>query len=405
MPGRVEAPVDVSDSLQQKRPPLWTRDFILICIYNLIIFISFQMLMPTIPVYVAALGGNDEIIVGLVTGFFTVSAVLVRPWAGQGLDRYGRLGIWLVGAAVFVLAVVGYNWALTIPLLLALRVIHGAGWGVVTTAGATAATDLIPPPRRGEGMGFFGLGANLGMAVGPAMGFFLVTWLGFPTLFWSSAALALVGLLLITAIRLPEVHVKKGGSAPALWEPTAVKPALLVFFATFVYGGVATFIILYGLQQGIPNPGIFFTVYAITLIITRPVTGALFDCYGHRVVLIPGFLLLGAGMVILSLTANLLTFLAAAVISGLGFGFIHPALQALAVARCAPNRRGAAQATFTASFDVGIGIGSVLLGALAQFIGYSDMYLAAAGMAVIGLLVYLMVGISPLKRFSGNTKT
>ncbi|MFZ5900523.1 MAG: MFS transporter, partial [Bacillota bacterium] len=179
----------------QKRPSLWTRDFALVCLFNLAIFISFQMLMPTIPVYVDRLGGNQAVI-GLVTGIFTVSSVALRPWTGLGLDRYGRRGIWLAGTLVFVLAVAGYNWALSIALLMMLRVVHGAGWGILTVSAATAATDLVPPPRRGEGMGFFGLGANLGMAVGLAdslaafLGAAVVGGLGFGSLHPALQALA-----------------------------------------------------------------------------------------------------------------------------------------------------------------------------------------------------------------------
>lgn len=380
-----------SDGFAGERPVLWTRDFILICLYNVVIFVSFQMLMPTIPVFVDSLGAG-KIVVGSVVGVFTLSSVLVRPWTGRGLDVYGRRGIWVLGALVFILAVIGYNWALTIPLLLALRLIYGGGWGVITTAAATAATDLIPLSRRGEGMGFFGLGTNLSLAFGPAIGFFLAKAYGFPVLFWTSAALAALALVLMLTIRLPGVMAKKGGPPPALWEPTAFKPAVLMFFGTFTLGGVVTFIALYGAQHGITNVGIFFTTYAVTLVLTRPTAGALYDRYGHKSVLTAGFIFLSAGMVFLSLTANLVTFLAAAVVTGFGFGAMHPALQALAVARCVPHRRGAAQATFTTAFDLGIGTGSVSLGLLAQFVGYSGMYLASAGVALIGLLVYLLNG-------------
>jgi len=382
----------VPDGTPQKRPSLWTRDFALVCLFNLAIFISFQMLMPTIPVYVDRLGGNQAVI-GLVTGIFTVSSVALRPWTGLGLDRYGRRGIWLAGTLVFVLAVAGYNWALSIALLMMLRVVHGAGWGVLTVSAATAATDLVPPPRRGEGMGFFGLGANLGMAFGPAVGFAVVNRFGFPNLFWASAVLAALASLLIFVVRLPEVRRGQGAPPPALWEPTAVKPALLMSFATFIWGGVATFIALHAAEHGIANAGVYFTAYAVTLLLTRPTMGALFDRCGHRVVLVPGFLLLGISMVILGLADSLAAFLGAAVVGGLGFGSLHPALQALAVATCAPTRRGAAQATFTASFDLGIGVGAVALGLLAQFTGYGGMFLASAGMALAGLVTYLAVGV------------
>ncbi|MDI6710391.1 MAG: MFS transporter [Thermoanaerobacterales bacterium] len=383
-PGAAASPAGAGGA----RPVLWTRDFTLICIYNLVIFVGFQMLMPTVSVYVDAMGGS-RLIVGLVTGIFTVSSVAVRPLTGLGLDRHGRRGIWLVGAAVFTLAVAGYNGAATVALLLVLRVIHGVGWGIVTTSAATVATDLVPLPRRGEGMGFFGLGANLGMAVGPILGFFAANHYGFPALFWSTAVLSLLALLVITTIRVPPVRARHGGPPPALWEPSALKPSLVMYFATFTWGGVTTFIALHAGQHGITNAGVYFTVYAITLMLARPTMGMLFDRYGHRVVIIPGLILLSAGMAILGLATNLPMFLAAAVVSGLGFGAIHPALQALAVAACAPTRRGAAQATFTSSFDLGIGSGAVLLGFLAQFAGYQWMYMASAGVALAGLAVYL----------------
>lgn len=379
--------VSAPDTAENTRPVLWTRDFALVCLYNLIIFISFQMLMPTIPVYVDALGGSG-VVVGLVTGIFTVSAVAIRPWTGLRLDGHGRRGIWLAGAAIFTLAVLGYNWAYTIVLLLMLRIVHGFGWGIVTTSAATVATDLMPLPRRGEGMGFFGLGANLGMAVGPAIGFFAANRYGFPFLFWTAAVISLLALLVVTTIRVPRVRPTRGGPAPALWEPSAVKPSLVMYFATFTWGGVATFIALHAGEHGISNAGVYFSAYAITLMLARPVMGMLFDRCGHRVVVIPGMLLLSAGMVLLGLATNLSLFLLAAVVNGLGFGAVHPAFQALAVASCAPNRRGAAQATFTSAFDLGIGTGAVFLGLLAQYVGYQGMYIASAGMALVGLAIY-----------------
>lgn len=120
-----------------ERPALWTRDFILVCLFVVFIFISFQMLMPTIPVFVQQMGGTP-LMVGLVNGVFTISALALRPWIGLALDRHGRKLIWMIGTFVFVLATFGYIWALTIPLLFLMRIIHGAGWGVVTTASATA---------------------------------------------------------------------------------------------------------------------------------------------------------------------------------------------------------------------------------------------------------------------------
>ncbi len=369
------------------RPVLWTRDFILVCLYALIIFISFQMLMPTIPVYVKNLGGSD-FMVGLVAGVFTVSALALRPWIGLSLDRYGRKPIWLIGTVVFLLAVLGYMWALTIPLLALIRVIHGVGWGAVTTSSATAIADIVPLPRRGEGMGYFGLGATLGMVIGPAVGFFVINDFGFNTLFLSCAALAVVALLIATGTRLPAVNLSAKNTKPALLEPTALLPSLTMMFITIAYGGIVTFIALYGFEHGILNVGFFFTIYAITVMVIRPGCGSLYDRRGPRIVVIPGMILLALGTFVLAQAGSVAGFAAAAVICGLGMGATHPTLQAMAVAKCPPNRRGAASATFSSAFDLGIGIGAVALGSTVQFIGYQGMYVLCGVVVLIGLAVY-----------------
>jgi len=370
------------------RPVLWTRDFGLICLFTLTIFTSFQMLMPTIPVYVDRMGATP-LVVGLINGIFTSAALAVRPWTGLGLDRNGRRGLWLVGMAIFVLAVFGYVWAVTVPLLMALRVIHGGGWGMVTTASQAAVADIVPPARRGEGMGYFGLGANLGMAVGPATGFFIANHYGFTTLFLACGLLSVIALLLAGAVRLPRVAPAGGGLRPALFERSALGPSLVLFFVTFTYGGVITFIALHAAGHGITNAGWYFTAFALTVVAVRPLCGMVYDRRGHRVVMIPGLLSTALGAVVLALATDLTGFLAAAVLGGFGLGATHPTLQALAFARCPPNRRGAASASFATAFDLGVGSGAVLLGVFSQFLAYSGMYLVAAGAALAGLLAYL----------------
>lgn len=380
-----------------ERPALWTRDFILVCMFVLVIFISFQMLMPTIPVYVEQMGGTP-LMVGLVNGVFTISALALRPWIGLHLDRHGRKLIWLIGTTIFILAVFGYLWALTIPLLFLIRMIHGVGWGVVTTASATAIADIVPLSRRGEGMGYFGLGATLGMVVGPAVGFYIINQFGFNSLFLVCGGLALGALLVATTVHLPVVSLNAKGSKAALYEPTSLMPSLAMFFITVAYGGIITFIALHAHEHGILNVGFFFTVYALTVMAVRPICGLLYDRRGHRVVIIPGLVLLTLGTYVLAHATDLTLFVVAAVVCGLGLGATHPTLQAMAVAKCAPNRRGAASATFSSAFDLGIGVGAVLLGSTVKFIGYHGMYTAAAGIVLVGLLVYVVTSAPPKKR-------
>ena len=138
---------------------LWTKNFIIITLLNFLIFFSFQMLQPTLPIYVKELGGTDSV-VGLVTGIFTVSALIARPFAGKTLDKIGRKPVFIIGLAIFAASVLAYSWLPIIGLILFFRLIHGFGWGISNTAVNTIASDNIPKARFGEGMGYFSLAAK-----------------------------------------------------------------------------------------------------------------------------------------------------------------------------------------------------------------------------------------------------
>ncbi|WP_031514034.1 MFS transporter [Desulfofalx alkaliphila] len=382
------------DTKPVAKSALWTRDFILICLVNLTLFLGFQMLMPTLPVFVAHLGGQESM-VGLVVGIFTVAAVVVRPFVGRSLDTHGRKPLLFAGLVVFIIITLAYNWAGSILMLLVLRFLHGLGWGTSNTATGTVASDIIPKPRLGEGMGYFGLATTLSMAVAPALGLYIIYQYNFTVLFFSSAALAILSLALSTCIknevkRDPKEAAPKGFAS--MFEPQAFRPSLVLFFITLTYGAVVTFIALHAAEKGILNIGIFFTVYAVVLAVTRPLAGMLADRKGFDIVVIPGTLLIAVGMLILGIAEPLWMFLAAAVFYALGFGFAQPSLQAMTVYNLPPHRRGAANGTFFSAFDLGIGVGAVLWGVVSQLVGYGTMYMISAIPALLALLLYLMVG-------------
>src|SRR5699024_6236543 len=140
---------------------------------NCFICVGFQMRLPTIPLFVKELGGSDQII-GCIVGAFTFSALLCRPYAGHPLETKGRGFVYMLGLAIFVVSVGSFAFVTSIAFLLIMRVVQGIGFGFSTTATGTIATDIIPPKRLGEGMGYFGLSGNLALAIGPALGLTLV---------------------------------------------------------------------------------------------------------------------------------------------------------------------------------------------------------------------------------------
>ena len=370
---------------------IWTKDFILIVFANFFIFLGFQMTLPTIPLYVEKLGGNDQLI-GFVVGIFTFSALLLRPFIGNWLETKGRRFIYLTGLTIFVVSVGSYGFLTSIALLFIMRVIQGAGWGFSTTASGTIATDLIPAARRGEGMGYFGLSGNVAMSIGPSLGLILTSILSFKLFFLICSGLGLMALLLSTRVTYRKVdpETKRAKAKLDIYEKTALKPAVLMFFLTVTFGGIASFLPLYTAQKHISGIQWYFMVYALSLILTRTFAGQLYDRKGHQAVFIPGTLLVFIAMLLLAWLPSSTILYTAAVLYGFGFGTVQPALQAWSIENTPVNRRGMANATFLSFFDLGIGIGAMVFGQISHLFGYSTIYRTAAVSVFLSMLLYLL---------------
>ncbi len=376
------------NTTQQKE--LWTRDFLLITLGNLFIFLGFQMLLPIMPVFALELGGT-EAWAGMVTGIFTLASVIMRPITGRLLDRQGRKGVYLGGLLLFFLCMVAYHWVPGIVFLLLLRFIHGFGWGASSTASSTIATDIIPKARMGEGMGYFGLTGTLAMAVGPALSLGLAGRYGYNTVFTIATASVVIALVFALLIRYQEPEGRANpdlANKQSIFEKTALRPGVTIAFITMSYGGVVSFIALYAAQRQVENIGLFFTVYAIALMISRPVFGKLSDRKGYSFAILPGMIGVSGAMLLLFFAHTLAGFVVAGFIYGLGFGALQPALQAMAVRNVPPSRRGAANATFFLGFDLGIGVGAMLWGAVAELVGYQAIYLWALLPIGIAFVIY-----------------
>jgi MFS family permease len=370
---------------------LFTPNFLLLWVTSFGLFASFHLLLPTLPLYVLQLGGSESQ-VGLIIGVLTISSVLSRPWVGREADRRGKKRLLVWGAVAFLAAMAAYNLAYTVPLLLLLRLFHGGAWAATTTSATALIADIAPETRRGEAMGYYGMAANVAMAVGPLAGVALVEAFGFTQLFGAGVGLALVALLIASRIREPAV-ARPAQQAPSgkgflLYRPSLF-PSSVIFAVTLTYGGVVSFLPLLAYGHQI-NPGLFFTIYALFLLMARPLGGQIADRLGRPAAVIPGLAFMALGLGTLAFSTELSHFVVVAVLYGIGFAFVHPALLALTVDRAAPQERGAAMGTFSAAFDLGIGLGSILLGLLLDRTSFQVIYLTTAGVATAGMLVFAL---------------
>ncbi|CAG7646008.1 Staphylopine export protein [Paenibacillus solanacearum] len=372
---------------------LWTRPFIQMTVAMLFLFTALYLLLPTMPLYIKQLGGSESQ-VGLAAGAFTLAAVVFRPIVGGLLDRYGRRPFMIWGLLVFALSMYAYDWIAGIAALLALRVLHGVSWAFSTTAVGTTITDIIPASRRGEGMGWFGMAMTGAMAIGPVLGIWLMNNHSSRVLFFAAAASTAIALLVAYATKIP-FQPKAGAGRIALFEKSVLPVSAATFFLAVVYGGITAFVPLFSESIQV-NPGTFFLVYALALTAIRPVAGKLADRKGAAYVIVPSLIVTGLALLTLSAAAGLVGIILAAVLYGIGFGSAQPALQAANLRLADPDKRGAATATYMTAFDLGIGLGSIVLGWVSQYAGYPFLFAISSISVVISLILFLLFVRRPL---------
>lgn len=318
------------------------------------------------------------------------------------LDTTGRAPVFITGLAILVISLYSLAVSTTILILVAVRIVQGIGWGLSNTASGTIASDLVPKDRRGEGLGFFGLSGNLALAIGPALGLFLVNHIEFSTLFIICGSLTLIALVLALNVRyvkpepLTDVEMQEDADTASRFnfvEKRALPASALLFFITFTFGGIATFLPAYTFSEGFQPHyiQIYFILYAFALVTTRFFAGRIYDRRGLAIVFIPGIILIVAGLTLLAILDSPTYLFAGAILYGLGFGTVQPALQASAINTTPLRKRGMANATFFSAFDLGVGLGAITFGLVAQYADYSSIYWISASSGVLSLILFFIL--------------
>lgn len=379
---------------EQEQTPweIWIKDFFLTWINRFSFFLAHHLTRPILPLYLVSFGASSTVI-GAVMAVFTITATATRIPVGLLIDRIGRKPFLIAGVALFAVSNFGYLWAPGILLMLPFRMLHGVGWSGCTTAVATLAADIAPQKRRGELIGYAAMASSLGGAIGPVAGFALLQRFDFSGVFFGAAALLFVSLILAAFVKEPE-HGPRNNHRQRwidlLVIPETLLPAVAVAFLSFGHGGILTFLPIHALKLGLENPGLWFGLYALCLLLSRPVAGPLSDRISRRAVIIPGLILNLLGIGILALASSPAWLMAAAVVGGFGTGAAQPALMTVAVDQTSPQRRGQSMAQYQCFYDLGIGLGSLTLGAFLDLVdqNFSLMYAATAVVALIGLWIY-----------------
>ncbi|MGO4948947.1 MFS transporter [Paenibacillus sp. S25] len=383
--------------MQQGKQPLWTKEFIVLTVSNLFLFLELQMILSSIPSYVKNTFHASSVQVSLVTTLFALSAIAARLFSARMLEKGHRSTLIFVGLLFALAGTLGYSVSPTITVLLLMRMLFGIGFGMSSTAFPTMASDVIPPKRLGEGMGFFSLSTSLAMSIGPTIGISMLQYGSFNLLAYTTAAVIVVIFpLAYWLIRtLPKGHIEppmvplEDGRKPAFNRKLWI-PALLNMLMSITYGGLLGFMALYGDEANLAHPAYFFLFNAVSVLIVRPFSGRIYDKKGAKALLIPGSLFLIGGLILLSYAHSDVFMYMSALCYGIGFGVMQPTLQTWMIQVVSPKQRGMANGMFLNSLDFGIAAGALMLGIIAKASDYAWMYRLSSLFIVLFLLIYVI---------------
>lgn len=387
--------------------------FALLCAATLFQFIALGIYLSALPLFVTDELDGSRSAVGIAIGGFSLTAVLLRPSTGRGIDRRGRRPFLVAAPAILVVTSFGFVFVDAVTGAVALRLLQGVAGACFYTAAATVATDLAPDGRRAEYLARFSLFLYGGLAVGPALGEAVVAGAGYE---WTwAAAMGAAVVSLAFAFVLPETQpaptthedededeeawpapdtaaAATAGFFGRFLHPAAVGPGLVIMTMAAGYTGITAFSALYARQIGMSSSGPLYATFAVTIIVVRLFAGTLADRHGRVVVALPGVAMGAVAMTLLAFEPTpALAFVGVAGF-GAGFSLVFPALIALTVDRTPESERGAAVGSFTAFFDIGAVAGSYTIGAVADRYGFAGGYGVPAFLCVAGLVILARLG-------------
>lgn len=349
----------------------------------LLSFLGLGAVLPVLPRFVTGPLHGGDVAVGVVIGAFAFTAVVCRPLAGRLTDTRGRRAVLLAGVLLSAVAGALYFLPAGVPGLVFARLVLGAGEGFVFTAGLTWTADIAPQDSRGRTLGLFGLSIWTALSVGPVIGEGLLAAGGYAAV-WAFAALSpLAGALVIQRLRDSPVVAAAGGRPPWIARE-AVRPGVSLALATVGFAALSGFIVLHLASRGTGHGAAVFTAFAFAVVGQRLLAGRLPDVLGARRTAFGAGLAEAVGLTTIALAESLPAAVAGALVMGTGFSLLYPSLALMVVDAAGDERRGSALGGFTAFFDIGMGLGAPMVGAIVAVAGYAAGFWTGVACALAG---------------------
>lgn len=387
-------PAQKENNLKEEK--LWNRNYWRAMISNFLLFFSFYILTPLLPIYLDAQFAADKDVIGLVLSGYVIAALLVRPFSGFIVDTFNRKKVLVICFFGFFILFTGYIGAGTLLMFAVVRTMHGLPFGAVTVANSTVAIDVLPSSRRNEGIGFYGLSNNLAMAIAPSIGIWIYnSSMNFSLLFWIALATALAGFLSASSIKIKDrapVPEKNKISLDRFFLTRGWLLALNIACFGLCWGIMSNYVAIYGQEMLsiTDGTGLFFMILSAGLFCARILgTKALKKGLITRSAALGVILSLG-GYVLFAAVKQGWAYYTAAALIGLGNGNMYPAFLNMFIKLARNDQRGTANSSILTAWDVGMGLGIITGGFLLEYISYSAAFWGAAVVQLTGTLMFYL---------------
>lgn len=331
----------------------------------------------------------------MLVSIYSLGIVLTRPFSGGIADKLGKKNVSFLAFILFSICTAIYLGVDSFYFIILLRFIHGITHSIGTTAHAAMAVDFSPTNMKGQGIGYYGLAMCLAMVIAPALGLYILDHYDYRTLLILATIIGFLGSLTTGLIKAePKIHIteKRAFNFNNLIEKKAIPIGMLSMLLSLCYSGIIAFIAVYLKDQQIENGSIYFYLsFAASMIISRPMIGKIIDKKGASYLVIPSLILFSLGMIAMGLTNSFTLVIISGIILGLSYGCVFPCFQTIAVQSCPSERSGSAMGTFFLFYDLGFGIGAIVLAKISNYTGYSNMYFLISGLALIILGLFLSI--------------
>lgn len=374
---------------------IFNRNFTVVAIINLIVMTAYYLLFITSTAYAQQLYAVGLSTAGFTAGIMVIGCLVGRFLTGNLLSLLGCRGILFMGLLLYSISIAASFLVDSLFMLFIQRLFVGIGVGIIGTATGTIVAYVVPQQYHGLGISLFSMSTALALALGPFLGITISRYLSYTILIQVCLGLGLVCLVVFCGLHgLPQMRHRQRPvfALNSYIDPRVVRFSLVALITCLSYGCVQAFMTSFAAERGLSGPAsIFFLVYALAALGTRPLTGRLFDLHSENIIFYPALLLTALSLLLLSYAHSTELLLLSGLILGMGFGNFQSAGQAVSLSLVSKSRFAQATTTFFIFFDLGLGLGPYLFGFLVPIVGYSGMYQTLAGVVLCALIIYYLL--------------